>query len=135
MLSIQHEAEKFFPEIFVPNRVEKNRIMLVAKTRDDCMRRGLGNSAGLVGGSDLYRQRIIFGWAVEITCLDNPKLSSVGLRGNRGAFENAHLPQGAGLRAEPAASRNVFRQDFGFDARSFAIVEQGLQLGTRVQRR
>ena len=64
MLSIQHEAEKFFAKIGIPNGVKENGTILIAETRDDSVRRGLSYCARVVAGSDLYWQRVILGRAV-----------------------------------------------------------------------
>ena len=108
MLSIQHEPEKFFAEIGVPDRVEQNRIVLVAEMSDYRVRRGLQNGARLVAGSNLYRQRIVFSRTIEIACLDEPKLGGIGLGRNAGTLKNAHLPECASLGAEPATAGDVF---------------------------
>src|SRR3989454_12817254 len=96
MLSIQHEPEKFFAKIGVPNRVKENRTLFVTETRDYCVWRGLRNDVRLVVGSDLYRQSVRFGRAIEITHFDKPKLGGVWLGRNGRTFEHAHLPKQIG---------------------------------------
>src|SRR5213076_3013478 len=108
MLSIQHEAKKFFAKIGVPNRVEENGTVLVTEVRDDRVRRRLGKRPRFVVGKDLYRQSIGFGRAIEITYFDEPELGGVGLRRNRGTFKHAHLPKRSGFGAEPATRGDVF---------------------------
>ena len=108
MLSIQHEAKKFFAKIGVPNRVEENGTVLVTEVRDDRVRRRLGKRSRFVVGKDLYRQSIGFGRAIKIAHFDEPKLRGVGLGRNSGTLKNAHLPKRARLRAEPATSGDVF---------------------------
>src|SRR5262249_10515160 len=128
MLSVQHEPEKFFSKIGVPNSVKENRTLFVTETRDYCVGSGLSKRSCFVVGKDLYRQSIGFRRTIEITCLDEPELRGVGLGRDGGAFEHAHLPERARLRTKPATTGDVIGQNLSFDAGSLAVVEQGLQL-------
>src|SRR5437588_5525204 len=107
MLSIQHQAKKFFTKICVPNSVKENRTLLITETRDDRVRRRLSERSRLVVRKNLYRQRVSFSRSIEITYFNEPKLGSVGFGRKSGTFKHAHLPKRAGLGAEPGAIGDV----------------------------
>src|SRR5438874_13010323 len=98
MLSVQHEPEKSFSKIGVPNSGKENRTLFVTETRDYCVWRGLRNDVRLVVGSDLYRQSVRFGLAIEITHFVKPKFGGVWLGGNGCTCELAHLSKRSRLR-------------------------------------
>src|SRR5205823_4967817 len=122
VLSIRHQAEKPFTEFVVPDRVEQNRTVFEAG--NDGMGRGLQNIFRFVSRRDFYRQRIVFSWTVKITDFQKPKLGGVRSGRNRRAFEHSELPQRSRLRAKPATSRDILRQDYVFEAGTFAVIEQ-----------
>src|SRR6478735_7069119 len=103
---------------------------MLADAGDNRGGRGARERLGGLAVFELDRERINLRRAIGIVDLEQPELAR--FLGHRDLLDDSHLANGARLRAKPATSTQVSRQDLALELGTVPIDEQCLQMRLRL---